>query len=181
MRHPSPSRTNDLVSAALVASLMAATSWVAGMFQPVPVSLQTLFVVLAALLLSPGWAMASMLTYVLLGVAGLPVFAQGKAGVGVLLGPTGGYLVGFIVAATLAAALRRLLEGRLKRLLVDGVAAAVVLLTVYAVGAAWLAWSLRLSPGAAIAAGVLPFVVGDAVKAFVATGVASAVRRARGL
>lgn len=176
----SSSRTRDMVTASLLASLMAATSWVSGVLQPVPFSLQSLFVVLAALLLPPAWAAAAMGAYVLLGVIGLPVFAQGGSGVGILAGPTGGYLIGFILAAAIGSGIRRLISrsGR-ESLLGDSAAATVASLAVYAVGVPWLAASAHLPVGAAVAGGMLPFMVGDAAKAFAAVGLATAIRRAR--
>lgn len=175
-----PSRTRDMVTASLLASLIAATSWVSGVWQPVPFSLQSLFVVLAALLLPPAWAIAAMGVYVLLGAIGLPVFAQGGSGLGILAGPTGGYLVGFILAAGVGSVVRRALAGRRAESFVGDVAAAVTAsLAVYAVGVPWLAASADLPLGAAVVGGMLPFVAGDAAKAFAAVGLAAAIRRAR--
>lgn len=176
----SSSRTRDMVTASLLASLMAATSWVSGVLQPVPFSLQSLFVVLAALLLPPAWAAAAMGAYVLLGVIGLPVFAQGGSGVGILAGPTGGYLIGFILAAAIGSGIRRLISrsGR-ESLLGDSAAAVMASLAVYAVGVPWLAASAHLPVGAAVVGGMLPFMAGDAAKAFAAVGLATAIRRAR--
>ncbi|MHC1586448.1 MAG: biotin transporter BioY [Candidatus Hecatellaceae archaeon] len=68
-------------------------------FTPVPITLQTFFTYLAILLLGGKLAALSQTIYVLMGALGLPVFAGGKAGFGVLLGPTGGYLIGFIIGA----------------------------------------------------------------------------------
>ena len=65
----------------------------------VPITLQTFFVSLAAALLGGALGALSQVVYVLIGVLGLPVFAGGKGGFGVLMGPTGGYLAGFIVGA----------------------------------------------------------------------------------
>ena len=65
----------------------------------VPITLQTAAVFLAALLLGPLYGFVAVLVYVLLGAVGLPVFAGGKAGFSVLLGPTGGYIFGFMASA----------------------------------------------------------------------------------
>ena len=83
------SRTRELVSAALIAALMAATSWMEIRFGPVPFTLQTAFVLLAALILSPGWAATSMGIYLVLGAVGLPVFSGGTGGLGMIASPTG--------------------------------------------------------------------------------------------
>ena len=75
-------RTLDLATAALVTALIAASAWLTLPLGAVPVTLQVFFVVLAALLLPPGWAAASMLAYVVLGAAGLPVFSGAQGGSG---------------------------------------------------------------------------------------------------
>src|SRR5512133_1411896 len=91
--------THRLVWTALLAACIAAGAWLQLPIGPVPVTLQPLFIVLAGFLLGPARGAAAVALYVLAGVLGMPVFAGGKAGLGVLLGPTGGYLVGFILAA----------------------------------------------------------------------------------
>lgn len=178
----SRTRTQELVTAALLASLLAATSWLSAQIPagPVPLTPQIIFVVLSALLLAPKWAAASLATYVVLGAAGLPVFSGGKGGFAVLTGPTGGYLFGFVAAAGLAALVRIVLAKRLPRIAADASAAVVAVVVAYAVGATQLALVLGMSPQAAFVAGVAPFVVFDAVKAALAIGIAQAIRRARG-
>ncbi len=97
-------RTLDLTLAGMFAALMAIganiTSW-APFLQVggVPLSLQPFFVILAGLLLGSRMGSISMIVYVLIGIAGAPVFAQFKAGIGILFGSTGGFLLSYIVAA----------------------------------------------------------------------------------
>lgn len=181
MASPTAQRTRSLVSAALIAALLAATSWLTAQMPAtaVPITPQMFFVVLAALLLPARWAGASIATYVALGAVGLPVFSGGRGGFGVLAGPTGGYLFGFIAAALLGALVREALESRSPRVVPDVVAAIVAVLVTYTVGAVQLAFVANLSPAQAFAGGVAPFVVFDSVKAALAIGVAAAVRRAR--
>lgn len=172
------SRTRNLVAAALVTALMAATGWVAIPLGAVPITLQVFCVVLAALLLPYRWAAASLAVYVTMGAIGVPVYAQGAAGLGVLLGPTGGYIWGFLMAAPLGAYLRELLEAReVEQVVCDSAAALVAVGVIYLLG--WLQLSVvaNLSLATAFLVGVLPFIVPDAVKAVVAVGVATAVRR----
>lgn len=71
-------------------------------FSPVPITLQTFFSVLAGVVLGPVWGPVSQVLYLGAGLVGMPVFAGGTAGLGVLAGPTGGYLVGFVAGAWLA-------------------------------------------------------------------------------
>jgi biotin transport system substrate-specific component len=160
---------------------MAASGWVSIPIPgAVPVTLQTFGVVLAALLLAPEWAAASMAIYVFLGAVGVPVFAGGQAGLGVVFGPTGGYITGFILAAYVGALVRtQLTRPGTKQLVADIAAAIVAIAAVYLVGWAQLALVLGLSPLKALGIGVTPFLVPDAVKAGVAIIIATAVRRAQ--
>lgn len=172
-----PNRTRQLVAAALVTALLAASAWITLPVGAVPVTLQVFVVVLAALLLEPLWAAASIALYLVMGAAGLPVFAGAKGGLGVIAGPTGGYLIGFLVAAVVAALVRRLLERRGSHVLADVVTATIAIVVIYAVGTVQLALVLHMSATQAVLAGVVPFVGPDFAKAAAAVLVASAVRR----
>ena len=172
------SRVRHLVASALVTAFMAAAGWIALPIGPVPITLQVFGVLLAALLLSWEWAAAALGLYFVMGVAGIPVFAHGTAGVGVVLGPTGGYLIGFVLAAGAGAWLRRALERRgARQAVADVVAVVLVIAIIYTVG--WLQLALVTAMGLAKAfvVGVLPFLVLDAIKAAVAVTIAMAVRK----
>jgi len=175
----SSDRIRSMVVAALLAAMMAATSWIAvPLLGPVPVTLQTAFVLLAGLLLSPGWAAASMCLYLALGVAGLPVFAQGQAGFAAILGPTGGFLLAFPFAAAATSLVFRALERHRSRLLAPVVAVVVGEIVMYAIGVPWLMAQTGLSLGQAVVAAVVPFLIPDAIKATFAVVIALAVKRA---
>jgi biotin transport system substrate-specific component len=132
---------------------------------PVPFTLQVMFVLLAGLVLGPRLGALSVIAYLALGLVA-PVYAGGTSGAGVLFGPTGGYLWGFVAAAALAGlAARGSDDPDLGRLVLAGLAG---LVPIYVLGAAWLALQLHLDPAAAIAAGVAPFVWGDVFKALAA-------------
>lgn len=139
-------------------ALIAAGSWISIPLPPVPLTLQTLFVLLAGIVMKRYGAIPVAL-YVLLGAAGLPVFHNGMAGPGVLLGPTGGFLVGFIPAALIVGLAY---ERESSKWRAAGLIAATV--TTYACGVAWLAYSASLSLPQAILLGVAPFAVGEVVK-----------------
>jgi biotin transport system substrate-specific component len=171
------SRTRQLTTAALLAALLAASAYVAIPLQPVPVTFQTFVVVLAALLLEPGWAFAAVGGYILLGAAGVPVFAGARGGLGVLVGPTGGYLFGFLAAAVLGAVGRRVLR-RVPAVAADAAVAAVAIGVVYLLGWLQLAAVMHLPLAKAAVAGVLPFLPLDAAKGVAAVVVAGALRRA---
>jgi biotin transport system substrate-specific component len=147
---------------------------------PVPFTLQMFVVALIAMLLPPATAGLAVGTYLVAGAVGLPVFSGLTGGLGVLLGPTGGYLAGFLVGAVAGSFARgRAVAAGAGGLVSDGLAALLAVAFTYALGAAQLALVAHLEAGAAIAAGVAPFVILDAAKAATAVGVASAVRRAR--
>jgi biotin transport system substrate-specific component len=175
------SRTSELVSAALVAALMAATSWIQLKFGPVPFTLQTVFVVLAAVLLGPEWAAGAMGVYLVLGAVGLPVFAGGVGGVAAFTLPTGGFLVAFPVAAGLGAlvyrALRRI-PGTPGRVIAPVATVLVVEAALYAIGVPWLMATTGMPGGKAIAIAMLPFLLPDVAKAGAALVIATAVQRA---
>jgi len=133
-------------------------------FTPVPVTGQTLGVLLSGAVLGARRGSLAMLAYVVLGIAGVPWFAGGESGsVAYLLGPTGGYLVAFPLAAWLVGAAQDRF-GWACRWRGQLAVMALAMLLVYSLGASWLAVSLRKTWAEAIALGVLPFVAGDALK-----------------
>ena len=135
-------------------------------FTPVPITLQTFFVLTAGIYLGSRDAALSQLGYLALGAVGLPVFAGGGAGVGHFLGATGGYLVAFPLAAAFVGAAVRPGDSPARATIVL-VAATLLIL---ALGAAGLAASLDIGAERAIALGVLPFLPGGAVKIAAAVG-----------
>ncbi len=143
---------------------------------PVPITLQTFFVHLAGATLGPTLGPMSQAVYLLAGAAGLPVFAGGGSGlIHLLRGVTTGYLIGFVMATALVGRLVRLRTNPGFLWILGSMAAGSLM--VYACGVSWLAYSLRLSPPAAIAQGMLPFLVGDAVKTCAAAGLFRNYRR----
>jgi len=142
--------------------LIAIGSWISIPFLPVPLTLQTMFVLLAAIVMKR-YAVIPATLFILFGALNLPVFHNGTSGIGVLLGPTGGYLVGFIPAALVAGLAY---EKRSPAWNIAGICAAEAF--IYAFGAGWLAFSTGMSLLQATIIGVLPFLPGDAVKAWAA-------------
>ncbi len=141
---------------------------------PVPITLQTFFLNLASALLGGSLGALSQVVYLLLGILGLPVFAGGKAGLGVLLGPTGGYLIGFILSALLVGKIVALRSkpGVLWMIL----AMTLGLLVIDFCGTLQLSLVAKLSYKKALVLGVLPFLPGDFLKIIAAALVASKVR-----
>jgi biotin transport system substrate-specific component len=138
-------------------------------FSPVPMTLQPLAVLVVGALLGPVAGCAALLTYLAAGAAGLPVFAGGGSGVARLIGPTGGYLLAFPLAAAatgwMAGASR--VEPRLPRLVL-GCAAGIAL--IHLGGVAYLA-VLGGDPSIAFRVGFMPFLTGDLLKIGLAAGI----------
>jgi biotin transport system substrate-specific component len=130
--------------------------------QPVPFTGQTFGVLLVGGALGFRRAGLALLLYLLIGAVGLPVFSEGRAGVATLTGFTGGYLIGFAVAAALVGRLAELGWDRH----IGGAIGAMLLgsAVIYAIGVPWLAVTADLSPTQAIASGMTPFLLWDAVK-----------------
>lgn len=143
-------------------ALIAAGSWISIPLPLVPLTLQTLFVLLAGIVMKR-YAVISVGLYVLLGAMSLPVFHNGTAGLGILLGPTGGFLFGFIPAALITGLAY---EQESPKWHIGGLIAATG--TIYLFGVAWLAFSASLSIPGAILLGVAPFFIGDVVKVLAA-------------
>lgn len=133
---------------------------------PVPVTAQTLAVLLTAASLGPVRGMLGQLTYVLLGATGLPFYNQATGGVDVVFGATGGYLIGFIPAAFLiGAAAKYGMDRQPWKAIPLFVAGQLV---IFAVGVPWLGMAAGFDLGTAIAKGFTPFVVVELVKAALA-------------
>lgn len=128
--------------------------------QPVPITGQTFGVLLVGALLGSRLGAASMLTYLSLGAVGLPVFAGGGSSVAHFLGPTGGYLVGFIGAAFLVGWLSE--RGWDRRIGTTALAMFFGTLLIYIPGVAWL--SLFVGFDQALRVGILPFILSDMLK-----------------
>jgi len=157
----SPESLRHLVYAALFAALTAVGAYLAIPVGPVPIVLQNLFVMLAGLLLGSRGGLASVGIYLLAGACGLPVFAGGTGGLARFLGPTGGYLIGYLPAVWI---IGRISETKEPRVALDLAALLAGCLVLYACGLAWLKVVTGMSWSKTIAAGMLPFLPGDAIK-----------------
>jgi biotin transport system substrate-specific component len=162
-----------MVYASLFAALMAAGAYLAIPIGPVPVVLQNMFVFLAGLLLGSRWGLASVAVYLLAGACGLPVFAGGTGGLGRFAGPTGGFLLGYLPVVAL---IGRLTERRRAGIATDALAMAAGALVLYACGVPWLKLVTGMPFGKALAVGMLPFLLGDALKIAAAVLIARSLR-----
>lgn len=128
--------------------------------QPVPVTLQTLFVLLAGAVAGRGFGAGSQLLYVGAGAMGLPVFAEGAVGMAVLAGPTGGYIAGFVAAPLVVGALIH----RRSSIAWQALVFSIGTLVIFALGVAHLSVSYTHSFAEGLRLGLLPFVPGAFIK-----------------
>ena len=164
------------VAAFMVMTALGAQVRIPLPWTPVPITLQTFFVALAGATLGPVLGPLSQVAYLGAGAAGLPFFAGGGSGFAYLFGAsTAGYLIGFPLATAIT--------GRLVRLKGDPTALWILFsmaagsLVIYGCGAWWLIWGFGLSLPSAVAKGVVPFLVGDALKTCGAAGLYRSYRR----
>lgn len=174
--------SRDLALVAVFAALIAALSVTVAIpipFSPVPVTLQTLGIMLAPSLL--GWKRGSLAvaTFLALGLAGLPLFAGGRGGLAVLAGPSAGFIVSWVFAALVIGLLTDLMVRRGRYSFWQGLVINALggIIVIYAIGVPWMAVVLGdgvLAAGLSMAV----FLPGDIVKAVVTAAIASAVFRA---
>ncbi|MCR5736007.1 MAG: biotin transporter BioY [Lachnospiraceae bacterium] len=169
--------TVDLVYMAIGAALIALCSWIS-IPAAVPFTMQTFAVFCVIELLSGKRGMVSILVYILMGAIGIPVFSGFKGGIGSLLGPTGGYIIGFIFIALIYMAAERLFGDKL---IVRITAMIIGLFICYAFGTAWFMLVYIRDNGAvslitALGWCVFPFIIPDMAKLFLATALSSRVR-----
>lgn len=155
------------------ALLMALCAQVAVPMVPVPMTLQTFAVLLAAAALGGGWGAASVLLYLAMGAFGLPVLSDGGSGLARFTGPTAGYLYAFPVAALVAGEIGR--RPAFRKPLAGLALMLAAHLFILAAGTLWLAANLGASD--AVAAGFAPFLTGAAVKSAAVVVCAAALRR----
>ena len=175
-----PQTGNAKVRELALIGLTAAVICVAGPFavplpvSPVPISLTNLAIYFVIYVLGMKRGCISYLIYLLIGFAGVPVFSGFTAGPGKLLGPTGGYLIGFIFMALITGYFIDKWPVR-RGLCFLGMAAGTVV--AYGFGTVWLAYQAQMPFGSALAAGVLPFLPGDAAKIIIAMLVGPQIRK----
>ncbi|WNG41122.1 biotin transporter BioY [Archangium minus] len=173
-------KTRDLVHVALFAAIIAVLGLLPPLtlpFFPVPISAQTLGVMLAGSSLGARKAGLSMLLFHVLVAAGLPLLAGGRGGLAVYAGPTGGFFVGFVPGAFLVGWLTERAWTRLSVPLAFAINLLGGACVLYALGIPWLAVAAKL-PLAKAALGTLVFIPGDCVKAAIAASTAVTLKRA---
>lgn len=161
------------VYSSLLVAFIAIGAFISIPIGPVPIVLQNMFVLLAALILGPAWGLGCVAVYLLIGLAGLPVFAGGTSGVGKLFGPTGGYLLGYLPCVFVTASISK---GLGRKMPSDMIAMVIGSLIVYAAGVPWLMGVTSMPFQKALAVGMYPFLIGDVLKIVAAAIIAKTLR-----
>jgi biotin transport system substrate-specific component len=157
----------------VLAAVMTAATCIIGPFSVplpvtmVPITFVNLMIFLSAYLLGMRTATITVLLYLLLGFVGLPVFAGGNAGAGVLAGPTGGYLIGYVLLVLIAGYFSR---GGNRWKYLAGMLLGSLVLDIF--GTVWLSYQAGMDFRAALFAGVIPFIPGDVIKILAAMAIA---------
>ena len=174
--HFQPNNSDNIrkmVFASLFASMMAVGAYIEIPIpaSPVPITLQTLFVLLAGAILGARWGTLSVIVYFLLGIAGLPVFSGGSSGLGMIFGPTGGFLIGFIFG-TFAIGYVSDRFGT-EKISLNIVSMLAGLFIIYVFGILQLMNVADLSLSQAIALGIIPYLPGAIIKLVTAAVISS--------
>jgi len=139
---------------------------------PVPITLQTFFVILSGAILGRKLGTFSQLGYFILGALGLPIFQGAGVGFAYLAGPTTGYLIGFICASYAVGRIIELKPSDSKWVLASFAAGSVI---IYVLGTIWLIYLYKISIANAVSIGILPFIPGDIAKILFATVIYSRI------
>lgn len=166
----------DLSYISLFSTLIAISGYI---FIPlpistVPVTAQSLAVMLSGSLLPPGHAAASVFVFLLMGAVGLPVFSGGTAGLGIIAGKTGGYLIGFLAGAVFISLLKGKKTSVLRLIAVNAAGGIII---VYVFGVLWLNNVTGVGIRNAVIFGALPFIPGDAAKIVIAAFITQRLSR----
>ena len=166
------SKTYDIVYIAVFAVIMAICSWIS-IPAAVPFTLQTFGVFIAAGVLGGKRGTLSVLVFILLGAVGIPVFANFSGGIGVLAGPTGGYIIGFIAMAIIAG----LVIDNFHQPWLQLIGMIVGTIICYALGTAWFCFEAKSTVSGALSICVFPFIPGDLIKMVIAMLIGPAIKK----
>lgn len=167
--------TQFITTTALMTALICILGPMSIPIGPVPISLQNLAIYITIYVLGTKRGTIAYVIYLILGLCGLPVLAGYSGGVGKIVGPTGGYLIGFI---PMALCMGILIKKHYKNVLLSIVIMEVSTWIAYLLGTAWLAFSTHTSFGTAFSLGVAPFIILDLIK-MVISAIAGPVLRDR--
>jgi len=166
-----------LVWISLLAALITIGAYVHFPLGPIPVSLQPCFVLLAGFILGPIGGFLAVCLYILAGVIGLPIFYGGSSGLGHILGPTGGYILGFLFSPLITGLWVLGNKDRIVSWSWGLVLAISGYFPIYGLGLSWLKWTLNITWAKAIVTGFLPFLLSDLLQIVLAVSGARFLRR----
>ncbi|MDR2833439.1 MAG: biotin transporter BioY [Streptococcaceae bacterium] len=156
----------QMILASLFAAIIGILAQISVPIGTVPLTLQSVAVFLTAIILGKKWGTISVSLYVLMGAIGLPVYAGGNSGFAALFGPTGGYIISFILTAFICAFIHELGRGKLAFIVLGNFVGSLLLLTL---GTLWLKVALNLSFEAAFLAGFAPFIISNILQIVLAS------------
>ncbi|HNR44300.1 MAG TPA: biotin transporter BioY [Methanofastidiosum sp.] len=156
-------KSKELSLVALFAALTAVGGFISIPFYPVPLTLQVFFVLLSGAILGKKLGALSQMIYLGLGAIGAPVFHNFTGGIGILLGPTGGFIIGFVPGSYVAGLFYEKFNSN--KIHFSGLLLSIV--PIYAIGVLWLSLITGMSLEKAILVGGIPFIPGDFVKSII--------------
>lgn len=159
--------TRKSLITALFTGLIIVGTFIRIPLPPVPITLQTLFILFAALVGGLQVGVTSFIIYLLLGAIGLPIFSSG-GGLGALIGPTGGFLFGMLLATILVGFISDRSKDKEKRIPYFIVAGILGSISIYLVGLPWLKFTTGMQWAKTIQVGLIPFIIGDILKLIIA-------------
>lgn len=168
-------RMQNILNVSLFSALTAIGAWIYIPLPFVPITLQTMFTYMAGALLGGYLGALSQLIYIIMGIAGLPVFAGWNAGISVIIGPTGGYLLGFMPGAFVIGKLVEIRKTLSFRWLICCMAAGTAI--IYTLGILQLINWTKIRLNEAIIVGVLPFMIGDSLKILTAAYIVMSIKK----
>ena len=169
-------RSESVAFCGLAIALITIGAWVTVPLGPVPFTLQTMVLAFVVLLFPAREAVASVAGYVVLGALGVPVFSGMAGGLAKVMGPTGGFIIGFVLGAVAAALVLKAWKAPSSKAL--GLVREYVAAFTYVCGWAQLMAVAGMSPMAAFLAGIAPFILLDAIKIVIGVSLAHALRQA---
>ena len=168
----------DITLIALFAALMAICSWIS-IPLTVPFTLQTFAVFVTLEIIGGKRGTLSILVFLLLGAIGVPVFAGFSSGPGVIAGPTGGYIVGFLLTALIIGLLMNLTKGKseITKIVITVVSMILGDVACFAVGTVWFMVVMKMNLSASLTLCVVPYIVPDLAKIIVATIIVNRLKK----
>ena len=171
--------TSDLALMALFVAVIAICSWISIPLGPVPFTLQTLGVMTAAGILGTKRGTLAVLSYILIGTIGVPVFSGFKGGVGVIVGPTGGFIVGFVFTALIVGLITEITKDKKITVKMAGLIISMVIgdIVCFIVGIIWFVIVTKTNVSAALSMCVVPFIIPDIAKIIISTFLVTGIKK----